>query len=82
MEWMSAPNNADHGVGRELVNAQDRICEKWKVKFHDFKSLEKVNQKFKTSFGLSYLALPRIAHDDTRKKRQDDSAYRKDACLV
>eukprot|EP01127_Copromyxa_protea_P003620 TRINITY_DN13419_c0_g1_i1.p1 TRINITY_DN13419_c0_g1~~TRINITY_DN13419_c0_g1_i1.p1 ORF type:complete len:461 (-),score=131.64 TRINITY_DN13419_c0_g1_i1:117-1499(-) len=41
MEWMSAPVNSDHGVGRELVNAQERVCEKWKHKFHDFKALEK-----------------------------------------
>lgn len=51
MEWLSAPNNADHGVGRELVNAQDRICEKWKQKFHDFKPLEKV---LRFSFWLTY----------------------------
>jgi hypothetical protein len=42
MEWLAAPNNAEYGVGRELVTAQDKTCEKWKQKFHDFKPVEKV----------------------------------------
>lgn len=55
MEWLSAPANSERGVGRELVNAQERVCEKWKQKFHDFKPLEKVD---KTHFFLTPKALP------------------------